>query len=352
MTGLRGSTLTYIMRELLDQHLLVTAGKRECRSVGKKQVLLEISKEVGWTVGIELRADHAVYQVHNLPGQVLDTFRVDLPRKLPAVVKRLKKALEERFHEKGWPVGRPLGVGVGIPGIVDCHSGVILFSSLYQARDYPLAEELAAYFDGPVVVDHDANLAILSESRRGVARPLNTFLYFLLQHEVQPAGPYLNAFGSALFLNGEIFRGHHYAAGEMDQAVAPANFQFESRSELAPLEDETGGLTPSLRTLAGSLGHSIAHLVNLLDPEAVVIGADMIIRNKRFLQIVTEQAQKTIIPLPRRTVKILPAAWGGDAVSMGGAIAAAEIALWGGGDFGQPDEARILLHAQENPGEG
>lgn len=333
MTGLRGSTLTYIMRELEAQEVLRTAGKRECKSVGKKQVLMQINGELGWTLGVELRPERALCIIHDLTGRELDAFRVPIPTRLPAVVKKLKKALDERLDRNGPPAGRHMGIGIGVPGIVDCRRGVVLYSGLYSCSDFPLRQAVEDQTTIPTVVDHNANLALLTESRIGRARELDNFVYFHIQHEQDKTQTLLNAFGSALFINGVIYRGRHFAAGEMDGAIAPENVRLEDAQGITPLTEKDAPLTKALAGFADSLGASIAHIVNLLDPEAVILGADMPIRNEAFLARVRDVGTKKLIPLVQRQLDLRPAQTGEHAIATGGAIAAAEIALWGDADF-------------------
>src|SRR5579875_2955018 len=59
ITGLRGSTLTYIVRELLDKRVLRTVGKMNSKAVGQKQVLLDANPDLGYFLGFSLRPNEA-----------------------------------------------------------------------------------------------------------------------------------------------------------------------------------------------------------------------------------------------------------------------------------------------------
>ncbi len=60
----------------------------------------------------------------------------------------------EKSGEFGLPV---LGIGVGIPGLVDVETGVVLFAPNLRWRDVPVRDVLRKRFPVPIIVDNDAN---------------------------------------------------------------------------------------------------------------------------------------------------------------------------------------------------
>ncbi|MBU0678601.1 MAG: ROK family transcriptional regulator [Verrucomicrobia bacterium] len=330
MTGLQGSTLTYIVRELLDQKILRTAGKAPSTRVGQKQILLEIDSHYGWSLGVDLRKERALVLMQDVAGRILDRYEVDLGDDLPTTVKALKGSLDARLASHVKLAGRFLGVGVGVPGAVNPEQGIVLISKLYNTTDYPLRNSLRDAFDVRAHIDHNANLAALAESRLGSAGAFNNFIYFLLHHGANRTNRSFDAFGSSLFIEGKIFHGAHFAAGELDTAIAPPPEQMAAIVNLESLELEDGDLSPALLEMADALGKSMAHLINLLDPESVVIGADITIRNKQFLGRLAQNANRFALPIHERSIRIVPGELGSDAVAIGAAVAVAERALWGG----------------------
>jgi predicted NBD/HSP70 family sugar kinase len=101
------------------------------------------------------------------------------------------------------------GIVVGVPGVVAPASGVVqLAENVPGLEGMLLADELATRLGRPVTVENDINLAALGEQWRGVAAGVDDFAFLSVG----------TGLGSGLVLRGELHRGHHGAAGEVDFA--------------------------------------------------------------------------------------------------------------------------------------
>ena len=213
ITGLRTSTLTYIVRDLLDQNIVRTVGKAESKTVGKKQILIEINPGLGWVVGVGLETDQALLVYVDASGEVIDRARMEVGHDADALPGLLCSWIDAWAARKKMSTGGLLGIGVGVPGVVDSECGRVLRSTWFAAEDLPLRDLIAKQIDAPVHIDNDANFAALGESRLGSARGLTNFVYFLMNAEVQQDGFAIRGLGTTIFLNGRLYRGSHFAAG-------------------------------------------------------------------------------------------------------------------------------------------
>jgi glucokinase len=93
--------------------------------------------------------------------------------------------------------GTVRAVGVGLPGRVDVRHAAILSGGYVDLTGVPLATALKDYFDGLVVLDNDANMALVGEQAVGRARGLADVVMFTIGTGI----------GGAIFSNGAIFRG-------------------------------------------------------------------------------------------------------------------------------------------------
>jgi predicted NBD/HSP70 family sugar kinase len=130
-----------------------------------------------------------------------------------------------------------------------------------------------------------------------------------------------------LYLDERVHRGAHFAAGELDSALAPtADFVLE-KEDVEAWSRPDGPLTPALEQFAGMLERPLASLANLLDIPRIVLGGTAQIANQAFLDLLSAQVNSLLIPGPHRTVRILPSTLEGEAVARGAALAATEAAL-------------------------
>ncbi|MFM7336452.1 MAG: ROK family protein [Tabrizicola sp.] len=89
------------------------------------------------------------------------------------------------------------GVGIGLPGFVDCADGIALWSSILAERSVPIAALATARLGVPVHVDNDANLVALAELWFGAGRSLSDFAVVTIEHGV----------GMGFVMNHRIYRG-------------------------------------------------------------------------------------------------------------------------------------------------
>ncbi len=331
-TGILGSTVAYIVRDLLKAGLVKVEGKGPATGVGRRNILLGVNREYGWGVGISLLHTRSVrVELLNSGLRRLDAtvFPVEPdPSELPAqLVRRLREWLDAR----GRPPGKFLGVGVGLPGVVDVERNVVLHSMRFGYRDFPLGERMAELLGVPVRVEHNAHLGAHAEAQFGCAARLTDFVYLLMNRSEHADGRPFYSYGASLHLSGETHRGACFAAGELDRATIPKmDLTVEEAEELAAmLADEKAPLTALGTELAKVLGRYLAPVVDLIDPEALVLGGDYPLVNRLFLSLVEDWIRRRTIALQGREIKILPSELGQNGVAIGAALRVVENELYG-----------------------
>ncbi len=200
-----------------------------------------------------------------------------------------------------------LGIGVGMPGLVNIKKGELIFAPNLGWRDVPLRLMWNQRFRLPVYVDNEANLAALGEYSFGVARGVDHFIYL-------SSGIGL---GGGVIVDGKLFRGGHGYAGEIghiqrdplgemcacgrrgcwETQVGPQAVLRRVKAALSEspdgnlsceAADDLNNLTfqkvvgaaangdplcrRAIEEVGKNLGLGIADLANLFNPELVVIG--------------------------------------------------------------------------------
>ena len=280
----------------------------------------------------------------------------------PAVTTSIEACLADiyrRLDEAVAAYGPVDAIGVGTASMVDFRAGRIVLSTNLPLRDVRLRDLLAARYRVPVAVDNDANVACLAEHLRGAGRGASEMIMLTLGTGI----------GGGIIAGGRLYRGVSGAAGELGhividcdgprcQGACPnsgclevyASGRAMSRAALDTARarpdstlgralaagEEVGGPLLSRLALAGDplavevldgigekLGVGIASIVNVFNPEVVVVGggaaqaADVLLGAAR--RVVAARALQP----QRDEVRIVQARYGPDA----GLVGAAALAL-------------------------
>jgi glucokinase len=301
------------------------------------------TKLLAGTVDAELRVHHRAYRLSR-PDAVVET-----------IVEAVGEAREAARAEV-------LAVGVGVPCLVTPGSGVVMACNHFALRDVPLRDLLAERVGLPVVVDNDATAALVAEWRYGAGRGARNVLILTIGTGV----------GGGMVVDGRILRGATGAAGELghiviDEAGPPcpgncpnhgclesfvsgpalaregrARGQAEPESGLgravAAGREITGPLVTELAhdgdeaaraaiaVLGRHLGVGMASLVNVFNPEVIVIGGGLVAAGDLLLEPARRVvAERALVPT-RDQVRIVPARFGDESGMLGAAALAFEVA--------------------------
>ncbi len=329
ITGLRTSTLTYIVRDLIQQHIVRTVGKAVSKKVGKKQILLEINPDKGWVMGVGLETTAATLVYVDASGKVIGHERVEVGSDANALPNLLRARIDSWAVKNNKRMEDLLGIGVGVPGVVDNARGHVLRSTCFHTEDLPLRGLLAEQFDTPVRVDNNANYAAQAEFRMGNARDLTNFVCFLMDVEAEDDGFAVRGQGSTIFLDGRLYRGTHFAAGEVDTLLEAEPHIKISREQLRLMAKPDAPIDDTMRRVARQAGRTLTAVVDLIDPQAVLLGGNMAISNRQMIAEIGREMNKKLVKVPNREVSIRPSGLVDRGVSVGAAIAAIDAALKG-----------------------
>lgn len=237
-------------------------------------------------------------------------------------------------------------VGIGIPSTIDQRDGSSVFSVHVPIAGVPLRERGEEYLGLPVVVDNDANAAAVAEWTIGAGKGTSEMIMLTLGTGI----------GGGLILGGHLYRGWTGAAAELghmvlefdgpscrgfctghghfEQSVSGSAAADIARELLGPdagahelLEAARSGDEQALRALhemGRRLGAGIASLVNIFNPELVVIGGGFGVALDLMLAPALETMKRDAVPPGRDLMRIVPATLGEEAGMVGAALIAFE----------------------------
>ena len=271
------------------------------------------------------------------------------------LIETIVGAVQEVARHAGGDVA---AVGFGIPCVFDRRTGVAVLAVNLPLADIRFADVMTERLGMPVFVDNDGNTAALAEHRAGAARGADNAALMTIGTGI----------GGGLILDGRIYRGSIGAGAELGhmvidmdgprcqgncpnrgcvealasgtalarEAVRVAGEEPDSRlgRALADGRELAGPLVTELAhdgdpaalevlDLIGSrLGVGIANLVNIFNPEVVVVGGGVIAAGELLLAPARKQVAQRALPPGRDSVRIVAAEFGVEAGMIGAAALA------------------------------
>ncbi|MBI4116074.1 MAG: ROK family transcriptional regulator [Candidatus Omnitrophica bacterium] len=333
---------------------LVIEGELDESTGGRKPVLVELNPKAGYIVGVGLNMLSMVGALVDLEINVLSEIKRErYPENSEAVIEKMVDLAEEIINQADIDKTKIAGVGVGVPGIIDERGRTIRWPQSLGNKDVSVCLSIKETFEKrlniPAIVENDANAAVLGEKWLGLDREVRHMIYMF------------SGVGVGILVNGEIYRGATGAAGEFGIASFKESKEeaFQIAEQLGRWEMDLGmvrraqerlekGEKSVLRDLASgelkkigfkelvkavkekdalalrvveeggvALGKKVSFLVNLLNPEIVVIGGGVEDCGAPFLEAVKSTVKDWAVEEASSRVSIIPSAFGENAVALG-----------------------------------
>jgi glucokinase len=265
------------------------------------------------------------------------------------VLERLVKTISNAAKAAGVKMKDIGGIGIGVPGPIDSSKGVVRLA-VNLGKDwtnYPLAKKLQTELDVPVYLDNDVRVGAMGEFTYGAGREVQDMIAVFVGTGI----------GGGIILDGKLRRGFRGGAGEVGHSVFDANNGIMGKTgqegTVEPVASRTGmermikdlvatgrktvvldlmqslgdgRLTSSviaealkqndavmkeaLTTAQHALGILAGNIINILDPQMIVIGGGVTERlGEKFVAPIRQIAYANLInKSDAKSVKILPAA--------------------------------------------
>jgi predicted NBD/HSP70 family sugar kinase len=320
---------------------------------------VELHPDGPFVLGLEINVDYLAVWATDLAGVVAhrsfvaNDNRAGRPEEAIGHLARLAmQALVQPFAESRMPASAT----VAVPGLVDHEGGLVVAPNLGWT-DVPVAALLTEALENPpfdIRVENEANLGAVAELVEGAGRGLRDFVY--ISGEI--------GIGAGVVLRGELFRGASGFAGEFghltidpygppcgcggrgclerlagqDALLRLAGWDARmrcagSRPEWpgAMLADSARDGRPKTLEALSQVGHTlgigVASLVNLLDPEAVLLGGYLAPLTDWLREPIETELERRALAGGRTRCHVLPARLGGEAAVRGAVALSRRAAL-------------------------
>ncbi|WP_410808977.1 ROK family protein [Micromonospora sp. 067-2] len=347
-TGLSQPAVSNVVADLIDEGLVAEAGAAESDG-GRPSMLLRVAPRFAFVIGVDVGETRVRVELFDFAMTLLASveFPLDPARTEPDVVAgHVLAGIDAVTSQAGVVAADVLGVGIGVSGVVEQGSHAVVHAQALGWDRVPLERLIGAGTDLPLHIDNGAKTLGQAEMWFGAGRGARHAVFALVGSGV----------GAAVVTNGATYRGASSSAGEWGhttlvyggracrcgargclEAYVGAEaiidrYREARRGRAVPGEDEESQLaalvaaaatsTTARRVLdetAGYLGAGVANLINLFNPERVVLGGWAAMALGELLPAVREAAGRQALRQPYEQASIELCRLGVDAVALGAA---------------------------------
>ncbi len=338
MTGLSKMTVASIIKELKKEKLIRETGYGKASTVGgRRPKLIKINKRGVIFIGVALDWDSTLIAALDFNYEPIKEHVCEINFALPPdqAIEEIARHIKELLLELDVSSKIISGICIGVPGAVNSNEGTCIYSAKFNWVNVPLAGLLAEKCQMPVFIETDVRLRALAEN------------YYNFNEQAQSMF-YVNVgtgLGSALIIDGKIYCGSSHMAGEIGHVVVDKNgpecacgnigclqmfmssqgiiAQYDRLPEaektfacdrknpeeslFAAVRQDNESAKSILATGVSHLSSQIQGVINLTDPEYIVLGGKVIEadRDNLILTALKEDLSSKVFNSRHRKVNIL-----------------------------------------------
>ncbi len=318
-------TLARRLDELLEASIIVSVGQLDS-SGGRPPETFAVNADAGLLLAVDIGGSHTRLAITDLVSKVLSVDEADIGlNEGPAeIFEWAGQVFDYMLPAMGKGRQDVVGIGVGVPGPVDVATGRLASPQIDPQWDGVLVREYFnnRYDHAVFAVDRDVNIMALAEARQGGNHRQNLL--------VVKAGIGL---GIAFVLDGRVYRGARGGAGDLSrpspyggslqrlESVASGavirrelrerGYKVRTSADIVALAHNGDDITLKLlEETAVAIGQTLADVVGLLNPEAVVIGGNLAQAGDSFLDPIRQTILKGAREFATRDLVVEPSRLG------------------------------------------
>ncbi len=336
------AAISKTMKKLMDENLVLEDNTLSSKG-GRPRKILKINPEYKKVIGINFGSGFIDISVSKIDGTIIETrrkkFQFKASEKLKILLTDELGALLDKYGKNDI-----LGIGLAINGVVNTLDGSSIFSPHLKWNNLKLRDYLENRFEVPVIVDNDVRSMLKAEIYR--VKKLQNVMYVYIKDGI----------GSSIMINGQIFEGVHFCAGEIGhfivnptsnskckcgkfgclEAEYSANmirnkvfWEFEKQGidveniylsykelfEKAALGEEP--YNSIVKEASTEIGKTIGNILNVLDIGNIIVAGDIIHAKQVFFKNFEKGIDSMITPDFGGVVNIYPTEFGDDVEKYG-----------------------------------
>ena len=352
ITKLSAATVSYLTDELIEKGYVYEVGAGEKKTSGRKPILLRVNKTGGCFASVEILSSEMIAAFYDLELNQIAYEKKRLQNvgglgtEVSAFVKECVRKHEIYF--------KLLAVSLGISGIIDRATGEVVSSTTLEldGEDTLLREVKNAFPGLPVHLQDDSSLVAYAQKEFSEFSGSGTLISVDIGEGV----------GAGIIVDGKIFEGANGMAGEFGHISVDCNGALckcggrgcletmvsipailgrmkekEGLKQLSWKEAVEGVKSGNslglevVREAARRLAYGLNNLINLIDPQAIIISGEITALEDAFMQPLTQTLNQMVLLADKRSLQVQYSKITGNAVTLGGARYALDSLIGGEG---------------------
>lgn len=231
-TGLSKPSVSRAVDILLKENLVFEGDPLENhQEVGRKPKWLRFNTKAAFFQSVDIGGTKITFGLGDLSGELLEEHSVKNPRYWDKIVKLISNEVERVLRSANIPLEKLKGIAIAAQGVVNIEKGEVTSAPNIEGPErYLLKDRIKEHLSVPVWIENDVNLAAVGEFWKEQEKCKN-IIYISLG----------TAIGGAIIINGSLFRGKNYYAGEIGWFVSGKDYLFKNFDKFGCLESLATG---------------------------------------------------------------------------------------------------------------
>lgn len=329
LTTLNKGTVSALVNELIAEDLVYEIGIGQSKG-GRRPVLLDYNNVAGYAIGVNLGVNYILTILTDLQGNIVkNEMKILKETSVESILFELKTSITAMIAQAPASTKGIVGIGIGVPGIVD-QDGYVLLAPNLGWTSVNLKELIFNEFNLPVTIQNEAHAGALGEQLFGIGKGFNNLIYASIGIGI----------GTGIIINNELFKGTSGFSGEMGHFIIEVNgkrcscgnqgcwelyasenalleqanslpvFSSTAKAELdlERLIDMANSGHPDIIGLFNQIGEYIGvgltNIINTFNPELVIIGNRMAKAEKWIKEPIDRVIKSRSLPFHRENLRV------------------------------------------------
>lgn len=325
---LNKNTVNSIVDELIAAGFVKELGQLSTSTAGRKPIQISFHPEVKWSIGVQVTSTVIHWAITDLYADPIESFSVSLQSPSPESVIEALVAGIDRISSS-YAINKCIGLCLGIPGLIEDRSGMVIHSSHLGWHQVPILTMLQNELSIFVQADNSVKLASLGELWHGSGQGLDHFVYCYFG----------NGVGCSIVIHGAIVRGVANAAGELGHIVIDPDgpmcacgnrgcleAMISIPALLLRIERRIGDSIPTngislkwmfneltsgnphieseMEQIARYIGQALSYVTNLFNPKLIICDGPLMHASSFLLPIVKDTLDRRCVSIATETAAL------------------------------------------------
>ncbi|MCD6318033.1 ROK family transcriptional regulator [Candidatus Aerophobetes bacterium] len=226
-TGLSKPSVSRAVDILLRKKLILRENfPKDQGKIGRKPEILKFNVKAAYFGSVDIGGTKITFGLGSLSEELLKKCHIRNPHNWDKIIKIIPEQIKKILKDTNIPQKKLKGIAIAAQGVVDIDKGTVSSSpNINGPERYPLREKLRKNLPVSIWIENDVNLAAIGEFWKEEEKYRN-IVYISLG----------TAIGGAIIINGKLFRGANYYAGEVGWFVPGKDYLFKNFGKFGCLE--------------------------------------------------------------------------------------------------------------------